>query len=113
MRLNLEGNELYPTGRTPVQQESNQPRMTRIKRICKSSRWYSYHLCYQRHPWLLLVVVMLKLAAVFFDAVGTLLFPEPSFHDVYAEVSVRLGGCQSSEVIRRRFAESFARQEAI
>lgn len=52
-------------------------------------------------------------AAVFFDAVGTLLLPEPPFHEVYEEVSRRFGGRQSAELIHRRFNEAFAHQEAV
>ena len=44
---------------------------------------------------------------------GTLIFPEPSFQEVYAQVSRRHGGKQSPEVIHRRFREAFARQERI
>ena len=56
---------------------------------------------------------VVKPAMVFFDAVGTLIFPDPSFENVYAEVSERLGGKRFVEDIRRRFGDAFARQEKI
>src|SRR5262245_35223640 len=52
-------------------------------------------------------------AAVVFDAVGTLLSPEPAFDVVYADVGHSLGSRHSREVILRRFAVAFARQEQI
>jgi putative hydrolase of the HAD superfamily len=55
----------------------------------------------------------MKPAAIFFDAVGTLLLPAPPFDEVYEEVSRRFGGRQSAEEIHRRFKAAFARQEAV
>jgi putative hydrolase of the HAD superfamily len=49
--------------------------------------------------------------AVCFDAVGTLLFPEPRAHLVYAAVGARHGSRHEAEAIRQRFAEAFAEQE--
>ncbi len=51
--------------------------------------------------------------AICFDAVGTLLFPEPGAYRVYATVGNRHGSCRGPEEIRRRFAEVFAAEEAL
>jgi len=51
--------------------------------------------------------------AIFFDAVGTLLFPCPSAPHVYAQVACRNGLLLSEEVIRRRFREAYRQQEEI
>jgi putative hydrolase of the HAD superfamily len=50
--------------------------------------------------------------AVFFDAVGTLLFAEPPAAVVYARVGQRYGSRLGVEDIRVRFAQAWARQEA-
>lgn len=50
--------------------------------------------------------------AVFFDAVGTLLFPEPSAPVVYAAVAREHGLVLSPEVIRNRFIKAFREEEA-
>lgn len=49
--------------------------------------------------------------AVVFDAVGTLIHPQPSAADIYAEVGRRYGSRLTPEVIRSRFAEAFRQQE--
>jgi putative hydrolase of the HAD superfamily len=49
--------------------------------------------------------------AVFFDAVGTLLHPEPSAAEVYAIVGQRFGSRLSAAEIAPRFAAAFRRQE--
>ncbi len=49
--------------------------------------------------------------AVFFDAVGTLLFPDPPAPAVYAAVGRRFGSRLAEEVIRARFAAAFRREE--
>ena len=51
--------------------------------------------------------------AVFFDAVGTLLHPEPDAAAVYAEVGCRLGSRLDVPTIRRRFRAAFARQDEV
>jgi putative hydrolase of the HAD superfamily len=51
--------------------------------------------------------------AIFFDAVGTLLFPQPPATSVYWEVSQRFGSGLSVATIRDRFAAAFAREEEI
>ncbi len=51
--------------------------------------------------------------AVFFDAVGTLLVPEPPAADVYADVGRRHGSRLGLVEIARRFAAAFAREEEI
>jgi putative hydrolase of the HAD superfamily len=50
--------------------------------------------------------------AVFFDAVGTLLHPDPPAAVVYAEVGRRFGSSLSIETIAQRFRAGFAREEA-
>jgi putative hydrolase of the HAD superfamily len=54
-----------------------------------------------------------KVRAIFFDAVGTLLFPEPPAATVYGEVGRLFGSRLSIPVIRERFAAAFAREEEI
>jgi putative hydrolase of the HAD superfamily len=51
--------------------------------------------------------------AVVFDAVGTLIFPDPPAPVVYAEVGRRFGQRLDGRAIRPRFAAAFARQEAV
>ncbi|MFM8274267.1 MAG: HAD-IA family hydrolase [Gemmata sp.] len=50
--------------------------------------------------------------AVFFDAVGTLLFPEPAAPAAYAAVARRHGLDLSAEAVRERFAAAYRREEA-
>jgi putative hydrolase of the HAD superfamily len=50
---------------------------------------------------------------VIFDAVGTLLHPEPAAHAVYAEAGRRHGSRLDADTIRRRFRAAFARQEEL
>lgn len=50
--------------------------------------------------------------AVFFDAVGTLLFPDPSAPVVYAEVARRQGLNISPEEVRARFLTAYREEEA-
>ncbi|HEY1861150.1 MAG TPA: HAD family hydrolase, partial [Gemmataceae bacterium] len=49
--------------------------------------------------------------AVFFDAVGTLIHPEPPAPAVYAQVGRRFGSRLSLEIIRDRFLAAFQREE--
>jgi putative hydrolase of the HAD superfamily len=49
--------------------------------------------------------------AVFFDAVGTLIHPEPTAADVYAHVGRRFGSRLAAPDIAARFARAFARHE--
>jgi putative hydrolase of the HAD superfamily len=51
--------------------------------------------------------------AVFFDAVGTLLFPYPSVARTYAEAARRHGSQVTEEKVREGFRTAFARQEEI
>jgi putative hydrolase of the HAD superfamily len=51
--------------------------------------------------------------AVVFDAVGTLIYPEPSAPAVYAAVAHRLGSRLTEKVVAIRFAVAFAGQEAL
>jgi putative hydrolase of the HAD superfamily len=51
--------------------------------------------------------------AVFFDAVGTLLHPDPPAAEVYAIVGARFGSRLGSAVIVERFGAAFQRQEDI
>jgi putative hydrolase of the HAD superfamily len=48
-----------------------------------------------------------------FDAVGTLIHPEPSAVVVYADVGQRLGSRLDVKVIRQSFAAAFARQDLV
>jgi putative hydrolase of the HAD superfamily len=50
--------------------------------------------------------------AVFFDAVGTLIHPEPAAPEVYHAVGRRFGSRLSPEEIRRCFRAAFQREEA-
>ncbi len=52
-------------------------------------------------------------AVVFFDAVGTLIHPEPPAPAVYAAVGRRFGSSLDAEAIAVRFRDAFRRQEAI
>ena len=52
-------------------------------------------------------------AAFVFDAVGTLIFPNPSAAEVYAAVGRRFGSQRSVLEIGTRFREAFAREEAL
>jgi putative hydrolase of the HAD superfamily len=49
--------------------------------------------------------------AVFFDAVGTLIHPDPAAADAYFEVGRRFGSRLHRAVVRRRFAAAFRAQE--
>jgi putative hydrolase of the HAD superfamily len=51
--------------------------------------------------------------AVFFDAVGTLLFPRTPVARTYAEHACRHGANMSEEQVRHAFREAFARQEQL
>jgi putative hydrolase of the HAD superfamily len=51
--------------------------------------------------------------AVFFDAVGTLLFPEPSAPVIYAEAALRHGLSISPTAVRERFVAAYRREEAM
>jgi putative hydrolase of the HAD superfamily len=51
--------------------------------------------------------------AVFLDAVGTLIHPEPEASRVYAEVGARFGSRYSAEDIARRFRAAYQSQEEI
>jgi putative hydrolase of the HAD superfamily len=51
--------------------------------------------------------------AILFDAVGTLIHPDPSAAQVYAEVGRRHGSRHDIADIRQRFAAAFGREEAL
>jgi putative hydrolase of the HAD superfamily len=51
--------------------------------------------------------------AVFFDAVGTLLFPHAPVSRTYAEHACRHGAAVTEEQVRLAFRRAFARQEAL
>ena len=51
--------------------------------------------------------------AVFFDAVGTLLFPRVPVARTYAEHACRYGAQVTEEQVRHAFREAFARQEQL
>lgn len=50
--------------------------------------------------------------AVFFDAIGTLLFPEPSAIEVYGAVAARRGLHMSLDEIRSRFISAYRAEES-
>jgi putative hydrolase of the HAD superfamily len=50
---------------------------------------------------------------IVFDAVGTLIHPEPGVGQVYAEVGKRHGSRRSIDELRQRFRTAFERQEQI
>lgn len=54
-----------------------------------------------------------KVRAVFFDAVGTLIHPDPPAHVVYEQVGKRYGSRYDSGVIKIRFAEGFEQEEQV
>jgi putative hydrolase of the HAD superfamily len=54
-----------------------------------------------------------EIRAVFFDAVGTLIFPHPSAPQVYAAVGQRHGSRLTVPVITERFRRAFQRQEQL
>jgi putative hydrolase of the HAD superfamily len=58
-------------------------------------------------------VIPLTVRAVVFDAVGTVIFPDPPATVVYAEVAKRLDSRVAPDEIPARFRRAFARQEEI
>jgi putative hydrolase of the HAD superfamily len=56
-------------------------------------------------------LILPGVAAVFFDAVGTLLHPEPSAADVYAAAGRRFGSRLGPAPVAARFRAAFRRQE--
>jgi putative hydrolase of the HAD superfamily len=58
-------------------------------------------------------VIPSHIRAVFFDVVGTVLFPNPPAPTVYADVARRAGLNLSEEEIRKKFIEVYNGQEAI
>jgi putative hydrolase of the HAD superfamily len=50
---------------------------------------------------------------IFFDAVGTLIHPDPSAPSVYASVGRRYGSCLDEPTIAARFRAAFRRQEEV
>ena len=56
---------------------------------------------------------MNTIRAIYFDAVGTLIHPEPAVGVVYAEAGRRFGSRYTSEIIAQRFGEAFQAQEAL
>src|SRR5262249_32251890 len=56
---------------------------------------------------------MNPIRAIYFDAVGTLIHPQPSAAAVYAEVGARHGSSYRREQIGQRFTAAFQKQEAL
>jgi putative hydrolase of the HAD superfamily len=56
---------------------------------------------------------MNSIRAIYFDAVGTLIHPEPPAAVAYAEAARLFGSRHSAQAIAARFAAAFAGQEAI
>ncbi len=56
---------------------------------------------------------MAKIEAVYFDAVGTLLFPDPPAEEVYAAVGRAHGIAVSAAEVRQRLRQAFAEQEEV
>jgi putative hydrolase of the HAD superfamily len=52
-----------------------------------------------------------EVRVIFFDAVGTVIFPEPSAAEVYASVAARYGSRLSLAEIGQRFRAAFQREE--
>jgi putative hydrolase of the HAD superfamily len=50
--------------------------------------------------------------AAFFDAVGTLIFPSPPAHEVYAAVAARQGATLDPLVVREQFVAAYKQEEA-
>ncbi len=53
-----------------------------------------------------------QVQAVFFDAVGTLIHPDPAAGLVYAEIGRRFGSRYTFPTIASRFAQAFAKEES-
>jgi putative hydrolase of the HAD superfamily len=64
-------------------------------------------------PELRFLVTDAPIRAVVFDAVGTLLQPDPPFAAVYAEVGRRFGSKVAGDNLRRAFRAAFSRQEEL
>jgi putative hydrolase of the HAD superfamily len=60
-----------------------------------------------------MVLLSPRIRVIFFDAVGTLIHPEPSAAQVYADIGLRFGSKLAEPVIRIRFQAAFSRQEAM
>jgi putative hydrolase of the HAD superfamily len=56
---------------------------------------------------------MARIQAVYFDAVGTLLFPDPPAEEVYAAVGRAHGIAVSAAEVRQRLRQAFAEQEEV
>lgn len=56
---------------------------------------------------------MSTIRAIFFDAVGTVIHPEPGAAQVYAEAGRHFGSRLGLEVIAQRFRQAFRRQEEV
>ncbi|MCS7020595.1 MAG: HAD family hydrolase [Gemmataceae bacterium] len=54
---------------------------------------------------------MRRIQAVYFDAVGTLLFPDPPAEQVYAAVAERCGLSVTAAEVRQRLRQAFLREE--
>lgn len=57
--------------------------------------------------------VFTDIQAVLFDAVGTLMYPDPRVAAAYAAAGARFGSKRTLDEIERRFRAAFARQEAV
>jgi putative hydrolase of the HAD superfamily len=56
---------------------------------------------------------MNDIAFIYFDAAGTLLFPQPSVGEVYAAIGRRFGSRRDAADLSARFRAAFRRQEAL
>ncbi len=56
---------------------------------------------------------MNDIAFIYFDAAGTLLFPQPGVGEVYAAAGRRFGSQRDAANLTARFRDAFARQEAM
>lgn len=50
---------------------------------------------------------------IYFDAAGTLLFPQPGVGEIYAAIGRRFGSCRTAAELATRFRDAFRRQEAL
>ncbi len=56
---------------------------------------------------------MSAIRAIYFDAVGTLIHPEPNVAVIYAEAARRFGSAYNQDAIVQRFRSAFQTQEAL
>jgi putative hydrolase of the HAD superfamily len=56
---------------------------------------------------------MSDITFIYFDAAGTLLFPQPSVGEIYAAIGQRFGSRRTAAELATRFRDAFRRQEAL